>query len=381
VPDGVGDTLPEILAHRPHALKMMREVEAGQVGAILAYRQDRLARDSFTVHLMCRVAKRAKVPIVIPRGDITAREQRLLTAVEGGMDEEEGTRAKERVGAAMDTMRDRGDDIGGVPLGWSKVKLTEPGINSRGEPAKVGARVLVRTDPGKPARIVELYRAIGSYNGTAKRLNDDGVPPPNPKQRRGSAGPPMWSAATVRDIVQREAPDLAKQASARPRTGRAFLFKRLLRCHCGAPMTVSGNPRGIQYYCNRGKRGTHRPYSVSETRLRPWIEEEAARLVDRDEYFREGDEYDDSAERRSLEAMRAAIGEDAYALAVANLDAKRAEHGERERIVLDVPDRIDFNRWAVEDINRALLSLWEFVELGPDLLPVRAQWRFEEWRA
>ena len=137
--------------------------------------------------------------------------------------------------------------------------LNEPGVSSRGEPAEVGALVLVRTDPDKPARVVELFRKIGSYNGTARRLNDDGVPPPNPKQRRNSAGPPMWSAATVRDIVQREAPDLAKKVSAIPRRKRAFLFRGLLRCRCGAPMTASGNPRGNEYYCNRGKRGAHRP--------------------------------------------------------------------------------------------------------------------------
>jgi hypothetical protein len=49
------------------------------------------------------------------------------------MDEEEGTRAKERVGAAVDTMRVRGDDLGSAPLGWRKVELTEDGVTSRAE--------------------------------------------------------------------------------------------------------------------------------------------------------------------------------------------------------------------------------------------------------
>jgi DNA invertase Pin-like site-specific DNA recombinase len=381
VPDGVGDTLEDILAHRRQALTMMRAIQAGDVTAVFAYRQDRLARDSFTVHLMCRIAKRAGVPIVIPRGDITAREQALLTAVEGGMDQEEGSRGKDRGEHALKTMQDRGDDFGPVPLGWSKVVLIEPGLNSRGEPAKAGARVLVRTDPDKPARVVQLFRALGSYNATARRLNDDGVPPPNPKQRRNSAGPPMWSAATVRDIIQREAPDLAKQVSGRARTSRSFLFRGLLRCYCGAPMTASYHPRGTEYYCNRGKRGAHRPYGIAERKVRPWVEAEAARLKVWGELAEvEGDGYDDSADRVRLEAARDLVGEDAYAAALARLDQQRDEAGARVAAVASLPDAIDWQNDDIQAINEALLAIIDHVQLGDDLMPTEAVWRVPLWR-
>ena len=356
---------------------MMQAVARGEVGAIFAYRQDRLARDSFTVHLMCRVAKRAGVPIIIPRGDITAREQALLTAVEGGMDQEEGNRGKDRGEHALETMRGRGDDFGYAPLGWTKVRLIKDGVNSRGEPAKVGARVLVRSDPDRAARIVELFRVHGSYNATARRLNDDGVPPPNPKQRRGSAGPPMWSAATVRDIVQREAPDLAKRIGGRPRTTRSFVLRGLLRCHCGAPMTASWHPRGAVYYCNRGKRGAHQPYSISERKLLPSIKDEAAEF-DRARILElQGDKYDDSTDRRRLEAARDLIGEHAYRDAVDRLDAAREAHGGRLSTLHELPDSIDWEHDDVAAVNAVLRAYWEHVDLGPDLLPVRAEWRFD----
>lgn len=61
----------------------------------------------------------------------------------------------------------------------------------------------------------------------------------------------------------------------------------------------------------------------------------------------------------------------------ARLDAKRAAHGHCMERDLDVPDAIDWQRWAVEDIDRALRSLWNHVELGHDVLPVRAEWRIE----
>ena len=376
-PDGVGDTLEDILSHRRQAREMMQAVARGEVKAIFAYRQDRLARDSFTVHLMCRVAKRARVPIIIPRGDITAREQALLTAVEGGMDQEEGTRGKDRGEHALDTMRGRGDDFGPAPLGWTKVRLVEDGVNSRGEPAKAGARVLVRSDPDRTARIVALFREIGSYNAAARRLNDEGIPPPNPKQRRGSAGPPMWSAATVRDIVQREAPELATRIGGRPRTTRSFLLRGVVRCHCGAPMTASWHPRGAVYYCNRGKRGAHQPYVISERKLLSWTKAEAARF-DRARILElEGAEYDDSTDRRRLDAARDLIGEDAYRDAVARLDAAREAHGGRLSTLHELPDSIDWEHDDVAAINAVLRAYWHHVELGPDLLPVKASWRFD----
>jgi DNA invertase Pin-like site-specific DNA recombinase len=375
LPDDVdSDTLDAILAHRPQALALMRDIEAGNVGAVLAYRQDRLARDSFTLHLMIRWARRRRVPLIIPRGDITAREQRLLTAVEGGMDEEEGTRAKERSDAAERTMRERGDERGAPPYGWSR-KVAED-----------GRIIKVLTDPDKPARVVAAFRSEGSYNGAARKLNQDGVPPPLvPKngQRRGSAGPPMWSAATVRKIVQREAPTLAKKMKARPRTGRAFALRGLMRCHCGAPMTPSHAARGGPvYYCNRGKRGDHKPYAIAEAKLLPWIMEEADRVMDPSDavYTDSGETTDTSADRQRLEAARDLIGEEAYAAALAKLDEQDAAGAERARILKAIPPPVEWKRWSTEDINKVLKARFDHIELGADLMPVRAEWRYPEWR-
>jgi hypothetical protein len=235
----------------------------------------------------------------------------------------------------------------------------------------------MRTDPEKAARVLEVFRSIGSYNGTARRLNDDGVPPPSAKQRPRSAGVPMWSAATVRDIVQRETPALAKIVSSRPRTTRTFLLRGLLRCHCGAPMTVSWNPRGIVYYCNRGKRGAHGPYSISERKLLPWVRDEAARF-DRARILElEGTEVDDSADRARLDAARDLIGEEAYRGAVDRLDAAREAHGGRLTTLARLPDRIDWEHDDVAAVNDVLRAYWHHVELGPDLLPVKALWRFD----
>ena len=50
------------------------------------------------------------------------------------------------------------------------------------------------------------------------------------------------------------------------------------------------------------------------------------------------------------------------------------------RQVVDVPERIDWDGWSPQDVNRVLRAMWEYVQLGPDLLPVEAIWLVPEWR-
>lgn len=90
-------------------------------------------------------------------------------------------------------------------------------------------------------------------------------------------------------------------------------------------------------------------------------------------------DHDDSRERAGLESMRDAIGDDAYTLPIANLDAKRAERGERARIVQTVPPTLDWE-WSVEAINNWLRAAFAYIELGSDMVPVRAEWNVPEWR-
>ena len=102
--------------------------------------------------------------------------------------------------------------------------------------------------------------------------------------------------------------------------------------------------------------------------------------MDRDEHYVEEGEWDDPALRALITAARAAGRDQMADQLQVEYDEHAAAQGERIEHALDVPTRIDWDRWSTEDVNRALLSLWERVELGPDLLPTRAIWRIEEWR-
>jgi hypothetical protein len=243
-----------------------------------------------------------------------------------------------------------------------------------------------KVDPDAIARVLEAYKAAGSLLGAARALNDAGVPCPRPDLTKGGSG---WHAATVRRVIRREAPELLpptrepwrRGVPGERRDGAPRILTGLLRCHCGSVMTPGSSVRGgaYYYYCNRGLRDkTHsRPYAVSEKKLLPWIEDEAA-WFDRARILeREVDEPDDSADRARLEAARDLIGEDAYLDAVARLDAAKASHGGRRATLEALPDSIDWEHDDVAAINAVLRAYWDHVELGPDLLPIRAAWRFD----
>ena len=115
----------------------------------------------------------------------------------------------------------------------------------------------------------------------------------------------------------------------------------------------------------------------------PWIREKADRVIDRAAQVTvdtEAAETDDSRERAALELVRGTIGEPAYLDAVARLDGAAEARGQRARIVHDVPPPVDWERWSTEDINTVLRVRFAHIELGLDLLPIRAEWRYPEWR-
>jgi hypothetical protein len=262
--------------------------------------------------------------------------------------------------------RARGDDLGMAPYGY---RFRTP---ERDGTARV---VHERAEPDKIAHVIEAYRRAGTFLGTARALNAEHWPS---KHGRG------WHATTVKDLVVREAPELATNVSrGRRREHRPRLFSGLLRCYCGGLMSPGTGGGANGWYCGRGQRGNHgRPTYVSEARLLPWMIAEAARLVmPGDRLERADDGYDDSAERAALEALRGKVADAIVDAGLADLDAQRAARGERARRLEAIPPRIDWQGWTTEAIHGVLVAMWAYVELGPDLSPVRAEWTVPEWRA
>lgn len=404
---------------RPEYVAMLAEVEAGSVGTIYAYDQDRLARRNATFAALLDLAEESGVEIVTPAGVLTNESARDFAELRGWMDGAELRKIRKR-NKATSRMQDlRGDDRGEAPFGYEFAREDTDTIvkDKDGKDQNLGKRLYHRkTDPEGIAHVVETYERLSTFAATARALNAERFATQRQRAllRKAKVSTPdelddeqrvryermTWHPVTVRDLIHREAPELAAgvRQGQRTRRRRPRLFAGLLRCHCGGPMTPSygGTQRkrkdgtivnlegSGRYYCGRGAlRGTHpKPHYIAEARIRSWIEAEADRLrIPGDIIERPGDIIDDSDDRRALAAMRERIGEDAYAAGIAALDAARAAQGEREAIREAIPPRIDWERESVEDINASLRAMWEYVELGPDLLPVKAEWLVPEWRA
>ena len=364
-------------ADRPAFLEMMAAIEDGTVAAVYAYDADRLSRRESTLHLLLDAAGERGTAVVDRTGrDLAASTNRLTAGVLASVDAQVLRDITERNRANRDEKVRRGDDLGEAPFGWSKMKLSEPGYNSKGDPAEAGASVNVCTDPRAITTVLNAYHATGSALGAARLLNAAGTP-----TKRGRT----WNNRAVATVVRREAPELLPAGLGRvhPRHFRVRVLSGLLRCNCGTVMS----PNGPGWTCAQGQRGAHaRPYNVAEARVLPWVREEADRLdvgVDLLESAPvEGD-------REALEAKRSRLI-DLYldgSIKKALLDEKGASIDaaiaalDRRTYIDDVPQAIDWTRWDAEGINAALRALWERVQLGPDMRPVEAVWRVPEWRS
>jgi hypothetical protein len=242
--------------------------------------------------------------------------------------------------------------------------------------------VIIEPDPAVSlAPIIAAVREAGTILGGAKLLQARGIPSPD--------GHAVWGSTTLRRIIEHDAPELIPKAgpTGRREASRASLFAQLLVCHCGHVLTPEPG-RGM-YRCRLSVRlgaTNHGRGGISEAKLLPALMAEAAHLAI------PGDAVEtptgDTAERAALEAKRLRVLDmfadglidkperttrlEAIGAALERLDTAQT-------IRLLPPEPIDWNL-PPRAVNRILRALWDRVELGPDLLPVRYVWRVPEWR-
>ena len=225
--------------------------------------------------------------------------------------------------------------------------------------------------------VVAAFERTGSYHDAARELNAAGILPRSGKQ---------WFGTSVRRVVLRAS---GPQLTSRPRirSRGTHTLTGLLTCHCGGPVTVTRQAGRVLCSCGRGidDPGHSRPVYVSEAKLLPWVRAEAARLR-----LPEAAELElaaDDARRVALERKReriidsytdGAIERPARDRRLAEVDAERDALAVRA-VVVAVP-ALDWS-WSPATLNGVLRSLFRTIQLGADLLPVRAEWLVPEWRA
>jgi DNA invertase Pin-like site-specific DNA recombinase len=347
-------------ARRLAFMSILEEVERGEVSALYAYSTDRIARSVEWAARLLNACRRAGVPIVTSEGrfdpDNAMTDQ--LFYFQAMQNEGYSRQATQKRRATVERQRARGARLGIAPYG---------------------------SLPGEDlAPIIAAYREAGSCYGAARILNDAGA-----RTRRGA----LWSSKVVGDVLEREGVAYRRRPRPGVKAEADWITYRLLTCHCGNTMTAMDR-RSPRVTCYKARHDPEhpKPFGISEAKLLPALQAEAAR-------FRPPEAVEmpasDQEARAALATKREGIG-DAYAAGaygkVGSAEAK-ARLGDRlaeledaetrldaERVITSIPAAVDW-WWPPRAINAVLRALWSEVQLGPDLLPQRFTWTVPEWRA
>lgn len=330
---------------RPGFDKLLSAIESGECSAVYSYSLSRLSRSVRDIMALADLCKAHSVPIRLARDtdpDPTTATGRAVLALLGVMAQLEADLASERALDAVEARRARGDTMG-TPVFADH------------------------------ATVLRAFDQAGSYTGAARILTAEQVPTRN--------GNLFWHPSAVRVIVARVAPE--KVVNGQPRGTKAaapFRFYRLVRCHCGNTMTGQRNRSGwTAYRCMRGRMlPNHGVTIVPEWRVLEWAKVEAERLVPPDDPVALAEAADEQiAELRArLDRLRVA-----FLAGLMDEAEMRAEKREIDEAItrLDLQGRavripgVSWNR-GPREVNRALRTLWDHIQLDRSMQPVSAEW-------
>ena len=169
---------------RPQYEAMMREVEAGQFGAILAYSNSRLTRRPLELERLISTHERTGVQLHTVTGgkdDLSTADGRMVARIKASVDRGESERISDRIRRKQQELRDAGKWHGGHrPYGFQADGVTP--------------------DPAEVAVIAEVSRAIldgKSVLSQVRRLNEREVPTSTGK---------AWSTRTLLRALNRPNP-------------------------------------------------------------------------------------------------------------------------------------------------------------------------------
>jgi DNA invertase Pin-like site-specific DNA recombinase len=335
-------------------LAIIEAVEQGEVSALYAYATDRLARSVEWAARLLNACRRAGVPIVTSEGrfdpDNAMTDQ--LFYFQAMQKEGYSRQASQKRRATVERQHAHGTRLGVAPYG-----------------AQAGEDV---------SAIVAAFRKAGSCYGAARAMNAAGS-----RTRRGA----LWTSKVVGDVLRREG--VAHRRKPRPgaKAQADWITYQLLTCPCGKTMTSMDrrSPR-VTCYLARHVSDHPRPHGIALSKLLPVLQAEAARLrvpVSAVELA-----ADDEGQKEAVAAKRERVI-DLYADGIIDKLERTRRLGKLDdelddldaaHAVVAVPQAIDWTQ-PPATVNAVLRALWERVELGPDLMPVRFVWRVPEWRA
>ncbi len=345
-------------------LALLDGVERGEVSTLYAYSTDRLARSVRWAAQLLDACEAAGTTIVTSEGRFAPGDDMARSMFHFQAMQNEGAlrQMTAKSTAVAGKRKERGDHMGRAPYGFKHVM-------------KDGVSTLVPREGEDPAHVVAVFEREGSYLAAARALNDEGYP----TRFAGKA----WDPTTVRHVVKRTRPELVPvrtRSGARTRSTR--LFAGLLVCRCGRTLTSMNTKWGPRYYCPNGHFGKHpAPYVVAESKVLVWAKEEVARFGSEVHVEYKDVQRAAAATVNNLEARRARVlqmfedgdidrVEKTRRLAVIDAELPAVE-STRRISQFTLRGKVDW-KGDPAAVNAELRNLWQRVELGDDMLPVRA---------
>lgn len=179
------------LATRHGGLRVLEMVDAGTVGAVVAYKLDRLFRDCADCLTVTSGWDRLGVALhLVDLGgqaiDTSTAMGRFFLTVMAGAAEMERNLVSERTASALQHLKSKGVQLGGEALGWTRGDETD----------EDGRRIVREVDAEIETveRITDLRAAGYTLRAIADTLTAEGRP-----TKRGG----KWYPATVRNIIRR----------------------------------------------------------------------------------------------------------------------------------------------------------------------------------
>lgn len=369
---------------RPDYVRLKADITADRVCCVFAYSLSRLGRTARELDALFSLCELHDVQVITQAdGTLTASSAtgKFLRRILAELAELESELAKERIHAALDAKRSRGDVLGRPTWGFLHTK-------------DANGRVVRVPDPDAAvsvARVLDAVRDAGTILGAVKLLNGRGIASP-----KGLA----WGTSALTRIVKAHAPELLARRRAKGRPAGPAILAGLLRCHCKQMMTPNVARR--QYYCYKSHRegvATHGKGNVREADVLPWIVgraavhtqagDDAGRL---DRARRRRDELTEQRERLGYAVVDGLLSRDKAAAKAAEIDteltqitddlATVATAAPMNLVPVDPADVAGYAWWYDSDdpalmgrVNAWLRSTMRHVVMSTEMLPVDVEWR------
>jgi len=279
----------------------------GEVGAVVVYRIDRLARSSKRFRALLEEFEAAGVQFVMTDMDVAdTADGRLIRDLTARLAEAESDRLSERMKAVSAALKKEGRHVGGIPYGWRlPVELDADGNPKRDRTGKPIRSTVLVPEPQEQETLRQIATRYVGGESLRRIAPDFGFTHANLSR--------VLRSQRVLDALGELGQRLAVELSERGRTGTKAtpsLLGGILRCSvCDQTMTVFGmstrkgrRPRG-SYGC----RSAH--VYITRERADEIVTQQVLAAIDTDRLARRMAKRKRPRNRLEVDALRARLGD------------------------------------------------------------------------